>query len=317
MKKENAQVKRRHHPRNRFEGRYDLQKLARVVPELQKMIVSTKSGFTLDFSKPEAVEILNRALLKDAYGLKYWHIPKGFLCPPVPGRLDYVHTIADILATSNGGRFPRPQKIRILDIGTGSSLIYPLLINYEYGWTVVASDVSEASLVSARLNLDRNGIDKGRISIRKQDNPDNFFKNIIQLDEYFDFTMCNPPFYKDKEEADSANLRKNRNIHKEGGKDRVRNFQGTDIELIYPGGEKKFLSAMIRQSRMFGNQVLWFSSLVSSQGLMSAVKSEFSLVRVAHWNSVDLSHGNKKSRMVYWSFLNRDERENWKEKRWK
>jgi 23S rRNA (adenine1618-N6)-methyltransferase len=40
---------------------------------------------------------LNAALLKRDYGLKHWDIPKDNLCPGIPGRLDYIHLLKDLL----------------------------------------------------------------------------------------------------------------------------------------------------------------------------------------------------------------------------
>ena len=44
------------------------------------------------------MKALNKALLAHFYAVKHWDIPDGFLCPPVPGRADYVHHLADLLA---------------------------------------------------------------------------------------------------------------------------------------------------------------------------------------------------------------------------
>jgi 23S rRNA (adenine1618-N6)-methyltransferase len=59
---------------------------------------------TIDFSDPEAVKSLNQALL-----ISYYDIQMGYshyLCPPIPGRADYIHYIADLLAESNNGIIP-------------------------------------------------------------------------------------------------------------------------------------------------------------------------------------------------------------------
>jgi 23S rRNA (adenine1618-N6)-methyltransferase len=39
--------------------------------------------------------------------------------PPIPGRADYIHQIADLLATCNKKVVPTGADIRILDIGVG------------------------------------------------------------------------------------------------------------------------------------------------------------------------------------------------------
>jgi len=86
------------HPRNRYAHPHDFKALALVVPELTRHFIFTPAGHTsLNFTDPAAVRLLNKALLLKDYGLKFWDIPEGSLCPGVPGRLDYVHVLADLL----------------------------------------------------------------------------------------------------------------------------------------------------------------------------------------------------------------------------
>ncbi|MEE6801750.1 RlmF-related methyltransferase, partial [Escherichia coli O8:H10] len=112
------------HPRNRHRSRYDLDALCIDEPNLRGFIIATPAGEpTVNFADPEAVKALNKALLAHFYGVKHWDIPDGFLCPPVPGRADYIHHLADLLAeTSVDGAIPRQTSV--LDIGTGANCIY-------------------------------------------------------------------------------------------------------------------------------------------------------------------------------------------------
>ena len=59
--------------------------------------------------------MLNRALLKADYGIDFWDIPPNYLCPPIPGRVDYIHHLADLLARSNNNEIPRGPQIKALD----------------------------------------------------------------------------------------------------------------------------------------------------------------------------------------------------------
>ena len=87
------------HPRNRHHQRYDLPALCQAHPDLQGYITLNPLGEqTIDFANPQAVKALNKALLAHFYAVKHWDIPDGFLCPPVPGRADYIHHLADLLA---------------------------------------------------------------------------------------------------------------------------------------------------------------------------------------------------------------------------
>ncbi len=87
------------HPHNPHQGRYDFALLTRALPELAKHTITNPKGEpTINFSDSEAVRVLNQALLAHYYGVKFWDIPEGYLCPPIPGRADYIHYIADLLA---------------------------------------------------------------------------------------------------------------------------------------------------------------------------------------------------------------------------
>ena len=115
------------HPRNRHQAPYDFDALCQRTPELQPFVFVNEHGTqTLDFADPTAVKALNKALLALHYGIAHWDLPVGYLCPPIPGRVDYLHRVADLLAES-AGKVPTGKSVRVLDIGVGANCIYPLL----------------------------------------------------------------------------------------------------------------------------------------------------------------------------------------------
>ena len=88
------------HTRNKHNGQYDFSLLTENYPPLRKFVLLNPLGIqTIDFFNPHAVKALNKALLISYYGIRYWDIPKNYLCPPIPGRADYVHYIADLIDT--------------------------------------------------------------------------------------------------------------------------------------------------------------------------------------------------------------------------
>jgi hypothetical protein len=103
---DNANVsvsRRRIHPRNAFQGSYDMDRLCAAHPNLSQFIIpasESRSGrSTIDFSNAFSVRALNAALLAADYGVHSWeeeHLPTNSLCPPVPGRADYIHYLADV-----------------------------------------------------------------------------------------------------------------------------------------------------------------------------------------------------------------------------
>ena len=138
------------HLRNKNRERYDLSALSTSNPELKTYIIpNAKAKFgseTVDFSNPIAVKVLNKAILNHYYGIKNWEFPDENLCPPIPGRADYIHHIADLLSENNFGRIPIGDKITCLDVGVGASCIYPIIGATEYGWKFIGSDIDPKSL---------------------------------------------------------------------------------------------------------------------------------------------------------------------------
>ncbi len=174
------------HPRNLHQGRYDLELLSEALPELKPHIFNNEYGnLTLDFANPKAVKALNQALLKHFYQVEYWDIPVGFLCPPIPGRADYIHYLADLLAENNAGIIPSGPKIKVLDIGTGANLIYPLLGSAIHEWKFVGSELNQEAVKSAERIIELNLNFHGKIEIRYQPDASNIFSNIIQPGEFF------------------------------------------------------------------------------------------------------------------------------------
>lgn len=143
------------HPRNRHRSRYDMKALCQSCPPLQDYIVQTPAGEpSVNFADPQAVKMLNKALLAHFYGVTHWDIPEGFLCPPVPGRADYLHYLADLLADDRGGVIP--QQATVLDIGTGANLIYPLIGVHEYHWRFTGSEIGAEAFASAQAIINAN-----------------------------------------------------------------------------------------------------------------------------------------------------------------
>ena len=292
------------HPRNPHRERYDFPKLILAHPELGQFVAKNKYGDdSIDFANPEAVKALNRALLHDFYGITNWDIPKNYLCPPIPGRADYIHYAADLLASSNLGKIPRGAEVRVLDIGVGANCIYPIIGTIEYGWSFVGADINPVSLKSAKAIVELNSVLQGRVELRLQSNEKSIFKGLIKKEEYFDLTTCNPPFHASLEEAQSGTKRKWKNLGKSIKHEKQTvNFGGQGAELWCEGGELAFIQRMVRESVEFKNQVKWFSTLVSKEQTLPALEKTLKEVQARRWETIDMAQGQKKSRVVAWSF---------------
>jgi 23S rRNA (adenine1618-N6)-methyltransferase len=289
------------HPRNRHRGRYDFAELTRSLPELAPFVIRTPFGDeSIDFSDAKAVKALNRAILKHFYQVNAWDIPQGYLCPPVPGRADYIHHIAGLLADSNQGDIPTGPQTRVLDIGVGANCIYPIIGRSEYGWSFIGTDIDEQALRSAKAIADANPDLKSVLELRLQKSAGRIFEGVLKPGEKIDLTICNPPFHSSAEEArDSTRLK-----WKKLGKDPVsgRNFGGQGSELWCPGGEAEFVRRMIQESTKFSGQCRWFSTLVSKVANLDGIYRELKNAGVADYREQVMSQGQKISRLVAWTF---------------
>lgn len=292
-------VKATLHPRNQHQGGYDFERLIAKLPELASVTRKNPRGqTTIDFSDADAVRLLNRALLLAHYGIDYWDIPASYLCPPIPGRVDYIHYLADLLAQSDGGAVPHGGGIKALDIGTGASLIYPLVGQHEYGWAFTGVEIDPISLSSAHEICQRNRLN---IALRRQDNAEDIFRGVIGPQDLFHVTLCNPPFHASPEHADQGTRRKWRNLGKDE-RESALNFGGQNAELWCPGGEVGFIARMIEQSREFAEQCLWFTSLVSKKDSLRPILRLLSRAQVDEVKVVEMGQGQKTSRFVAWTY---------------
>ncbi|MCM2324728.1 MAG: 23S rRNA (adenine(1618)-N(6))-methyltransferase RlmF, partial [Oligoflexia bacterium] len=269
---------------------------------------------SIDFADPQAVQALNRALLALFYGISKWEIPPGFLCPPVPGRADYVHSVADLLASCNGGAIPRGPGIRVLDVGVGANCIFPIIGHGEYGWRFVGTDIAPQALASARAIAEGNRALAGAIELRLQPTPAHILKGLYPTRELFDLTVCNPPFHESPEAAHEGSRRKWKNLKRKPPRGH-RNFGGHSTELWCPGGEAAFIRRLIEESVALSADVFWFTTLVSKEANLPAIHASIKKARATDCRTLELAHGQKRSRVVAWTFLEAREQQDWRRSR--
>jgi 23S rRNA (adenine1618-N6)-methyltransferase len=307
------------HPRNRHQGHYDFPAMIKQCPELGAFVITNPYGnLSIDFANPEAVRVLNRALLKILYRVDHWDIPPGYLCPPVPGRADYIHGLADLLADDHAGVIPRGPSVRALDVGVGANCIYPLLGHLDYGWQFVASDTDLAALANAeKIRADNPALAEGLI-LRHQADTKSIFHGVIQPGERFAVTMCNPPFHSSAAQAASGSVRKWRNLGKLDPSRKLPklNFGGQFHELCCAGGEPAFLRRMVTESVQYGAQVNWFTSLVSKAGNLTNVQAQLQKNGALDVRIGRMAQGQKQSRFLAWTFLDLAQRAQRARRRW-
>lgn len=305
------------HPRNPHRIRYDFLKLVASCPELSPYVNLNKfNDESIDFANPDAVKALNKAILIHFYKIKHWDIPANYLCPPIPGRADYLHYLADLLASSNGGVIPQGKSIKGLDIGLGSNCVYPIIGNKEYGWSFIGSDIDVLALKSAKNIVAANPSLKGKVDCRQQTSSKHLFQGILTPKEYIDFTICNPPFHASAEEASAGSVRKLNNLNGQSVKNVVLNFGGQANELWCEGGEARFIRLMILESAQVAMNCFWFTSLVSKKENLAGIYKVLAQVKALEIKTVEMKQGQKTSRFVAWTFLNPEQQHEWRTQRW-
>ena len=282
-------MKKTLHPKNKHNNGYDFDFLQEKYPAIKEYLIEKFDRVTVDFSDPKAVRAFNSALLFAHYGIKDWHFSEHNLCPPIPGRVDYIHHLADLIKGEDN--------VRVLDIGTGASCIYPLLGVKEYGWDFLATDIDLDSLDYAQDIIDDNDLD-AKIRLRQQFQEEHILNGVLIEEDGITVTMCNPPFYKSAEEAQGANRRKTRNL----GNNAIRNFAGNNNELWYVGGEKAFLHTYMYESSKMPKASKWFTSLVSKKENVTSLETSAKKLKVREFKVIPMHQGNKVTRIVCWRF---------------
>lgn len=313
MKTDTITEKTSLHPRNPHRLGYDFKQLIINCPELEEFVSINQYNIeTIDFSNPKAVKSLNKALLVSHYDIQNWDIPNNSLCPPIPGRADYIHYIADLLATSNNGIIPEGETVQGLDIGIGANCIYPVIGNSVYGWSFVGTDIDATALENCSKIIEDNPRLIDAISLQQQTDSRLIFKNIITPEDKFTFTICNPPFHASQEEATKATIRKINNLENTKTTKPILNFGGQNAELWCEGGELGFVTQMIYESVKYPMQCLWFTTLVSKKENLSSLYKTLNKVSAVEVKTIDMAQGQKTSRIVAWTFQSEAQQKNWK-----
>ena len=133
------------HHENSFSSykKYDFDELAIFHGPLSKYVhISPQGVSTIDWKDPQALKELTKAILIIKFHLKYWDIPSNFLCPAIPSRLNYIEWISKLIN-------PSKNSIKGLDIGTGASLIYPILGFKIFQWNFIGTEINPEAYKNA------------------------------------------------------------------------------------------------------------------------------------------------------------------------
>lgn len=221
----------------------------------------TTSESYYDFGQgPEADCTLAEALAHKFFGIKL-ELDPSFLCPRIANRLIYVDWIRRLSRETCAGA---DREITVLDVGVGSSCIYPLLIcAQEPRWKCIGTDISAESLALASKNLELNPILKKRIQLVNTGDKGGAFFDVGP----FDVCMCNPPFYES-----AAAMRASSELKQQGPSESSKVFQARENELITRGGEYEFVARMVEESSRGAST--WYTSMVGHKATLVRVVEE-------------------------------------------
>ncbi|KAJ2332262.1 Methyltransferase-like protein 16 [Coemansia sp. RSA 2681] len=273
--------------------------LADKYAELKPYLAATSSQHsTIDFKHPDAVRVLNQALLSVYFGLRI-HLPSNSLCPTVSNRLNYVKWLSANIVSEF-----IPGPLSGLDIGTGASCIYPLLgARYLPQCSFVGTDINEDSVATALANVAQNEL-QGRIKVFLNndrqttlplDAPGFPQPNVDADGSSFAFCMCNPPFYESSDERERLRQMKL-------GAPSL-NTIAKDDELYTEGGEEAFLARLVDESATMAGRIKWYTTMVGKKSTLALLKARLRGVGAKQAREGVLIQGRTTRWVLAWSFL--------------
>ncbi|ODO11849.1 hypothetical protein I350_00633 [Cryptococcus amylolentus CBS 6273] len=278
------------------EKKPDFARLASRYPSFAPFVTVSDAGIPcIDFKDPRALKELTHCLLKEDWTLDV-QVRDDRICPPVlltHRRLDYIYHLLDIepsLPSSSS------KSLRVLDIGTGATAIYPILLHRIRPLShITATELDNTSYQHALQTLETNKIPASSITVVKAPSPNPILFPLLKAkdEEAWDFTMCNPPFFESAEE-----MQKGIDLKEEGAHAAP---TAADNELITRGGEVAFISSMIRESTIIDKRCQWFTSLVGKYSSLEPLIALFKELKIDNY-FVKISQQAKTARWIIgWS----------------
>ncbi|WVW82082.1 hypothetical protein I302_104087 [Kwoniella bestiolae CBS 10118] len=232
----------------------DFARLASRFPDFAQYVTISEEGYaSIDFQNPAALRSLTRCLLKEDWDLDVG-LREDRLCPTLTNRLDYLLHVLDLepyLAAS-----PSSRPLRVLDIGTGATAIYPILLHrLRPDAQITATELDELSYNHSLSVLSQNSIPSSSINAVHAPSAEPILFPILDNErEEWDLTICNPPFFGSEEEMKEGQEGKELGAHAAP--------TAANNELITPGGEIAFVGKMIKESLKIGERCRWYTSLI-------------------------------------------------------
>ena len=271
----------------------DFLTLIKEFPELKKYILKqnedNEEEFQFDWSNNELSLLMDKSILNYYFDIKYYDIPKGFLIPPIPSRINYINLINSIIAKLI--KDIDIKNIIGIDIGTGANIIYPILGYSIYKWKFICTEINKEAYNNAKLILQKNNLENN-INIIKQNNKDNIFISILNRENKYIFSMCNPPYYNYENEIKLEDKKR----------DNEYNFD----EIYYKNGEYGFFQRYFEESICYKNNVFLYTILIgkkiNAENIYDKLSSYSDIIKI--YNMQKILTGNNVRYIIYWSFFN-------------
>jgi 23S rRNA (adenine1618-N6)-methyltransferase len=262
--------------------------LIKEFPELKKYIIKYDEKieeFSFDWSNNDLSLLMTKSILNYYFNIKYYDIPKGFLIPPVPSRLNYLNLINELIKDIE------KENIIGVDIGTGANIIYPILGNSVCDWKFICSEINNESYNNAKLILQKNNLEEN-INLIKQENKNNIFVSIINQENKYTFSMCNPPYYDYEQEIKIE--------------DKKRDTEYNFDEVYYEKGELGFFERYFEESICYKKNIFLFTILIgkksNSEIIYDKINSYNNIIKLCDIKKI--MTGNNVRYIIYWSFYN-------------
>jgi 23S rRNA (adenine1618-N6)-methyltransferase len=271
----------------------DFLTLIKEFPELKKYILKqnedNEDEFQFDWSNNELSLLMDKSILNYYFNIKYYDIPNGFLIPPIPSRINYINLINSIITKLI--KDIDIKNIIGIDIGTGANIIYPILGYSIYKWKFICTEINKEAYNNAKLILQKNNLENN-INIIKQNNKDNIFISILNRENKYIFSMCNPPYYNYENEIKLEDKKR----------DNEYNFD----EIYYKNGEYGFFQRYFEESICYKNNVFLYTILIgkkiNAENIYDKLSSYNDIIKI--YNMQKILTGNNVRYIIYWSFFN-------------
>ncbi|KAK4688642.1 U6 snRNA m6A methyltransferase, partial [Tremellales sp. Uapishka_1] len=280
------------HPLNPYlDNRPDFARLASRYPSFAPFLKTSSKGYaSIDFQDAKALRKLTRCLLKEDFGLDV-DLRIDRLCPTLANRLDYLLHLLDLEPFLHSESGP----LRVIDIGTGASVIYPLLLRHlRPSSQAIATELDDVSYRHALTVLETNAIPATSIEVRLATAAGKIIFPLFDDPMYkCTFTLCNPPFFSSMEEMAAGQDIKLDAAHAAP--------TAATNELITPGGEVAFVRRMIEESMQVQQRCLWYTSLLGRYASLEPLVEEIRRRKINNYFVKSIQQARTTRWIIAWS----------------